>query len=154
MKPKIRLLFDECVGKPLVERLAQDLSTDEIEIKHILDFQGQGIKDQDWLPRIADDKRVAWIVITGDQGRKSTPADKLPSICQVLEITHVMLSSTIHTSDSATKEAAIRAVWPQLVSLADTAPKGSAWVIRRAGTPPHDPVLVRKPQPRPGRKKK
>jgi hypothetical protein len=88
-KPK--LLFDECVGKPLVDHLRSLLALavleNDAEVSHILDIYGQGKLDSEWIPEIA---AQAYIVITGDLGRKG--GAKLPRLCVQYGITHVLLS--------------------------------------------------------------
>ena len=88
-----RLMFDECVGKPAMEEIQRtiSLSLDEAEFKHVLDFQRQGVLDEDWIPRIA--REGDWVVITADRGRRGSAkkGEKLPVVCKQQGVTHVVL---------------------------------------------------------------
>lgn len=46
-------------------------------LKHIVEFQREGVTDQIWIPRIALE---GWIIITPDRG-KSNRGGKLPRLC-------------------------------------------------------------------------
>src|SRR5438105_1695297 len=122
-------------------KAAVSISLDESEFSHVLDFQIQGVHDQDWIPRIAQEGN--WIVITGDRGRrgKASKGEKLPVVCKAHGVTHVVLSKTIHHKTSLDKMAAILSVWSDIQKLAD-APKGSQHVLRLRGKSPGTPILV------------
>lgn len=143
MTAPIRLLFDECVGKPVMEKIkaAVSISLDQPEFSHVLDFQKQGVHDEDWIPRIAEEGN--WIVITGDRGRrgKANKGEKLPVVCKRHGVTHVVLSKAIHHKGSIEKMAAILSVWSDIQKLVD-APNGSMHVLRLRGKQPGTPVLV------------
>jgi len=100
------------------------------ELAHVLDFQGQGILDQDWIPRIAQE---GWIVITGDRGKSG--GQKLPLLCRRFFITHVLLSAAVHRQRGFEKQRAILHVWPE-IALLPQMPKGSGFSLRlsSAGT--------------------
>ena len=63
-----RFLFDECVGKPVMESIRQFLQS-EAEFAHICDYLQQGVLDAGWVPRIAAEG--GWVVITADGGKQS-----------------------------------------------------------------------------------
>lgn len=144
MTPPLKFLFDECVGKPVMDLLRKSiiaLSVDEPEFAHVLDFQKQGEFDDVWIPRIAQDD---WIVVTSDRGRRGKKnGKKLPLVCKQHQVTHVALSGTIDQMNSLDKMAIILAVWDDMKKLA-AAPKGSAHLIRLKGRKPHPqtPILV------------
>lgn len=120
-------------------RRAIGLSLDQVELKHVLDYQEQGTWDEQWIPAIADQ---GWIIITGDRGglgRKQKGA-KLPIVCKRHGVTHVVLSATIHNKNSVQKLAAILTVWPELMKLVD-APRGSRHLLRIKGMAPGGPVV-------------
>jgi hypothetical protein len=127
---EIKLLFDECVGKPVMERLATWLAAapEKTLLGHILDYQRQGTHDEVWVPQVATE---GWVVITADRGRrgKRSKGEKLPILCRSFGITHVMLSSSIHNRSGFEKCQAILAVWPEIVKL-PAAPKGSGHLLR------------------------
>lgn len=64
--PTKKFLFDECLGKPLMELLHQ-LVGSESEFLHICDFFASGTPDAVWIPEIA--KGGGSIVITADAGK-------------------------------------------------------------------------------------
>lgn len=126
----MKLLFDECVGKPHVDgiaRLAQmDLSDERPEVRHILEFQQQGVWDEQWIPRVASE---GWILITADRGKKGPKkGEKLPRLCVRHRITHVVLSTGMHRRKSFEKMLAILSVWYVLLKLRD-APPGSRYQL-------------------------
>ena len=121
-----RFLFDECVGKPHMEALRRDLQT-ECEFVHITDYFAEGAKDREWIPRLAAES--GWIVMTADRGTHSRAGEKLPEICRVNQLTHVVLSKTIHAFKSFEKIRAIRHVWSDILQL-HTYPPGSRFLLR------------------------
>ncbi|MBL8868066.1 MAG: hypothetical protein JNK93_21145 [Planctomycetia bacterium] len=119
-------LFDECIGKPLMLQLRQIVAT-ESEFVHICDYYRQGIKDAEWVPRIAAEGR--WVVITSDGGKGSKKGEKLPDLCLAHSLTHVILSSTLHKKNSREKVAVIAPLWSGIESLAFE-PAGGRWQLR------------------------
>lgn len=130
MTTELRLLFDECVGTPTLGLLKSVLATapEKPCLRHILEFQSQGVHDEVWLPRISKD---GWIIVTADRGRqgRTGKGEKLPVLCRQYDVTHVMLSKTIHHWNSFQKFRCIMAVWTDIARLA-SAPKGSAHLLR------------------------
>ncbi|MFH1108521.1 MAG: hypothetical protein V1790_04885 [Planctomycetota bacterium] len=148
MKP-IRLLFDECIGKPIMEQLAQAVqySHEDIEFKHLLDFQSQGIPDSDWIPQKANE---GWILISTDRGKKTGAGGAghgkaLPMLCRRFGMTHVLLSAKVHAKKQFDKMRAILDVWDDLVRVIDAEP-GSQFLIRMG---PKHAVLERRNVPEP-----
>lgn len=119
-------LFDECIGKPVMLQLRQLVSTDS-QFVHICDYYRQGIKDTDWIPRIAAEGR--WVVITSDGGKGSKKGEKLPDLCRAHSLTHVVLSSSLHQKSSREKIAVIAPLWPGIEALAFE-PAGGRWQLR------------------------
>jgi hypothetical protein len=124
---KIKFLFDECIGKPVVTQLAAlvELSTDAVEFCHVLDFQKQGVPDTEWVPRIASE---GYIVVSGDGGKRCGRA-KLPRICAAHKVTHVIIGPSVHSMRSLAKVAVLLRVWDEILKLSD-APKGSRHSLR------------------------
>lgn len=129
MTKKLRLMFDECVGKPVVDALPGLLqfSDHEFELSHVLEKQQQGVWDETWIPQLATE---GWIVITGDRGRRGgkKKGEKFPIVCQQNGITHVMLGPSLHSQSNFTKAQAIVQVWNHIAQLPD-APPGSAYLL-------------------------
>lgn len=125
----LRLFFDECISKPAVDGLLElvKVAPDDIEIKHICDFQLEGIHDEVWLPQIAAE---GWIVITADAGKQSKKkGEKLPNLCVMYCVTHVILSPRVHHQRVFDKTRALLAVWDDLLGLANV-PRGSRYGLQ------------------------
>lgn len=148
-----KVLFDECIGKPHVESLIEFLAIDggeRPEIRHVLDFQGQGVWDEDWIPRVANE---GWMIVTQDRGRKGrSKGEPLPNLCHKLGITHVVLSRRIAQRKSADKVLTILSVWRELLGLFDE-PVGSRFALEPHSSKNPDATLGklinRTPDPRP-----
>jgi hypothetical protein len=115
-----RLLFDECLGRPSIERLSALVATgkgEKPEIKHILEFAPSGTRDEVWIPRLASE---GWTVITTDGGRTPNKlrGEKLPQLCTRHSITHVIISPYVHNRTSFEKLLTILSVWYELLDLA------------------------------------
>ena len=141
-----KLLFDECVGKPLVEMLrellAMAVEENHAEVQHILDiYNQQGTKDDDWIPFIGSH---GYIVITQDLGRSA--GAKLPKLCVDYGITHVLLSPSMGRRKKLEKLLSILSVWYDLIGLAGEAP-GSRFQIEPNGA--GKAKLIRKAMPQP-----
>lgn len=127
MTQKIQLIFDECIGKPILQTLHGflDFSKHAFEIAHVLDHYAQGTWDQEWVPRLA----AGWIVVSGDRGtgskRKGTP---LPRICQASGITHVLYGPSLMHKSGWHKMQAIVTVWDQIATLPTVQP-GSCYLL-------------------------
>jgi PIN like domain len=126
---KLKLMFDECIGKPVMESLPQLLSFskhDQFELGHVLDRQKQGIHDEDWIPQLAPE---GWIVVTGDRGKGGKKkGEKLPFVCMRNQVTHIMLGPSLLHKPSFDKVVAIVQVWDEIAKLPD-APAGSAFLL-------------------------
>src|SRR4051812_28060551 len=98
------------------------------DLRHVLDFQAQGVHDEVWIPQVAAE---GWIIITGDRGKrgKQSKGEKLPILCRKYDITHVMFSGTLQHKSGFEKNRAIVGAWPELVKLPGE-PKGSGWLLR------------------------
>ena len=147
-KPKF--IFDECIGKPIVDEIArlQNMAEaeDQATVKHILDMQPHGIWDEIWAPKIVPE---GWIIISGDRGKKGRKkGEKLPIICLQYSISHVLLGPSAHNQRNFSKLLTILSVWFDLVKVVPGAPKGSRFAIESA-TRGHG-RLVPKPTPKTG----
>jgi PIN like domain len=146
-----RLLFDECIGRPHVERLAQLIELEDEEnrptVEHILNFQGQGVRDEVWIPRMA---REDWILITADKSwRRKGKGEPLSRLCVRCGVTHVVLSQAVSKRRSFEKMLTVLSVWYEVLGL-DAVPRGSRFMIESAGNGPEHRgkgKLVRKQVP-------
>lgn len=143
MTPTIKLLFDECLGKPLMEKLAVTLSASpqRPELKHVLDFQKQGVPDEEWIPKI---KNEGYIVVTADRGKKQSKGGKLPRICAAYDVTHVAVSGTILGKGGFGQMQAIIEVWNEFTDVASS-PPGSRYSLRMAGSAGHAKLVLMPP---------
>ena len=128
MEAFVRVLFDECISKPLAKDLAAFLARDfpDVEICHVLDTFKPGTHDArwlDWLTRNAKDSRVMPLVITADRGKKSKlKKDKLPLICEGLGTPYIALTSGLLKSPSAVHRVILTSAWAQMVEIARRRP--------------------------------
>ena len=134
-----KLLFDECIGKPHVQCLTDlasfEVDDDRPEIIHILDFQDQGIGDEEWIPRMADG---GWILATGDRGRRQRgKGEPLPRVCVREGVTHVILSAAVQRRKLFAKMLTVLSVWYELMTLQNE-PAGSRFVVYPKGSEPED----------------
>jgi hypothetical protein len=127
-----QFLFDECLGKPIVEplRILVNMGKGEKpELKHILDFTASGTHDEVWVPQIA---REGWSVITIDGGRQPNKqrGEKLPRLCARFNLTHVILSPAVHQRTAFEKLLTLLSVWYELIDIADDpAMKGRRYAL-------------------------
>lgn len=139
---KIRLFFDECIGRTIIEDIQPFLghSPFEFELAHIFDHYTKGEWDENWLPGLEKD----WIVITADRGKRGglKKGRKLPAVCRALGITHIMLGPSVSQKSSFDKMNAIIGVWAQLPTV-QAAPSGSPWLLTLG--PSGHPLLRPKP---------
>jgi hypothetical protein len=147
-----RLLFDECIGRPHVDRLIQFIASDTDEppeMRHVLEFQAEGVWDEDWIPRIADE---GWIIISQDRGRKPSKGRHLPHLCLELSVTHVLLSARVAGRKSADKILIILSVWREILELQEK-PRGSRFILEPYSSKNPDSnagrLVDRTPPPRP-----
>ena len=122
-----KFLFDECLGKPLMELLHQLVSS-ECEFLHICDFFASGTPDAVWIPEIA--KAGGYIVITADAGKNPKKKErKLPDLCAEYKVTHVIMSAKLHEQKGQEKVAALASVWDEIDAL-EKEPPGSRFRLR------------------------
>lgn len=151
-----RLLFDECLGRPAVDRLSRFLAdgpSDKPDVSHLFEFAPTGTADEVWIPMLASE---GWTVVTADGGKTPNKkrGEKLPVLCARLSVTHVILSSTVHQRRTFEKLLTILSVWYPLMELAsdpmkrgsrymleplDSLQRGSGRLSRREIPPPHLP---------------
>ena len=84
MSTVAKFLFDECLGKPMMEELRK-LVPEGCEFAHILDHFSSGTHDDEWIPAM---KEQGWVVISADSGKnRPSKGGKLPRLCKENEIT-------------------------------------------------------------------
>ena len=135
----IRFLFDQsALGKPAVEHLSRllelDKSDPKAEVRHIFDFENPDEWDEAWVPRMASG---GWIVVAGDRGTRGgkTKGERLPRVCVVNNVSHVLLSRRIGTRKQFDKLLTIASVWHQLIAI-PAYPKGSRFMLEPDGADP------------------
>lgn len=144
----IRLLFDECLGKPVVmgglSAAVASTSSLRVELAHLQDFYEKGIADQIWVPAKAAE---GWILISADRsgGSGRGRENVLPQLCRQFRMTHILLGHTIHQKKQLEKLAAILAVWHDIVERVSASQRGSRWVLRAGPAPQHRPYLEYRP---------
>lgn len=134
-----RFLFDECLSRLAVAQLRLDIPNCP-ELAHLTTFFAEGTKDQEWIPRLAEEG--GWVVVTSDRGIKSRKLEKLPRLCVEFGLTHVLFSASLHVQPTLGKLNALKHVWMSLMSVGE-APPGSRFLLhlrsRRGGG--HVPAL-------------
>ena len=136
----VKLLLDECLGRPIVADMNKMLSWDipAPTIHHLTNYFIHGTKDPDWIPKVKDQ---GWIILTQDKGKKGR--HKLPTICAHYKITHIIMSSSVSQLKQHQKANAIIGVWDKIKGCA-IAPKGTRFRLRlnQAGNPVVEKVDV------------
>ncbi|HUU83529.1 MAG TPA: hypothetical protein VM243_08500 [Phycisphaerae bacterium] len=139
MSTTIKLLFDENIGRPLVEAMRPLLHKYEepVDVAHLLDLLGRhGEQDENWIPELADEE---WLVISADRGKK--PGPKLPLLCAEFGVRHILIKGALHNLKQFEKARAIIIVWPSLIA-ARTKPRGTRFLLTMG---PKYPVLKEVP---------
>lgn len=138
-----KILFDECLGAPMVEQLGKmlDLASSNVQLEHAVKMGFGATSDAEWIPQIA---RGGWVIVSGDRGMHSRKADRLPAICAHYRVTHVLLSPGINKGTGLFKLQAIMSVWSDLVEACN-APPGTGYSLRLG--PSGRPSLVHKSDP-------
>ena len=121
-----RYLFDECIGKPVMQKLKL-LVSENIEFQHIVDKFASGEKDEDWIPKLGTEG--GWVVITSDAGKHSRRGHKLPDLCSEYKVTHIILSNSLHQRTNLDKIKWLGAAWQYIEVLHDK-PPGSRFHMR------------------------
>jgi hypothetical protein len=123
----IKLLFDECLGKPLVEDIKRLLSWESPAptIAHLLDFFTSGTPDADWIPNAA---KGGWLILTSDRGSKSGRM-KLPAICQAYGITHILMGPSVLHLKQIDKARQIVTAWEE-IKKCNEAPRGTRFLLQ------------------------
>ncbi len=111
--PDVRILFDECIPWPILERIAEFIGPKELEnitLKHLFDFAPAGTFDEVWIPRLKDEE---WLVISADGGRQPNRrrGKKLPHLCAEYGITLIVLSPAVHQRKALDKARTILSAW-------------------------------------------
>jgi len=119
MSATVKLLFDECIPRPLVDQLkdcADPGISSGIDIKHFLELWPGGVPDERWVPRLIAD---GWLVISGDDGRKPNKnrGRKLPQLCVENRISLIVLSPAVHRRKKPNKLLTILSVWNEIIEI-------------------------------------
>jgi hypothetical protein len=140
-----KLLFDECIGWPIVDQLRGVIGIDpQVTLEHVIKLGFGGENDEDWIPKVA---AGGWVLVTGDRGvKKKGRGEKLPTVCGAYGVTYAVLSRSLVHLKAFDKYRLILEVWDKLVALKDE-PPGSGFSIRR--TKEHYAVVLFRPPPPP-----
>ena len=116
----VRILFDECIPRPLLGRLVEFIGPKElldITLSHLFEIAPSGTFDEDWIPGLKDQ---GWTVVTADGARKPNRrrGKKLPQLCAEYGITLIILSPAIHNRKALDKARTILSVWDQILRIA------------------------------------
>jgi hypothetical protein len=100
-------------------------------IDHLTKYFVPGAKDPVWIPQVQNGN---WIILSQDRGKRGK--DKLPNICVLYKITHIILSKSVAHMKQHQKANAIISVWEQ-IKKCNGAPKGTRFRLRlnHAGRP-------------------
>ena len=133
MNVPVRILLDENTGAPFVAALRRVAELDRrhpCEIAHTIELFGKGAKDPDWVPRIMNED---WLLVTEDRGKNSRQEERLPQLCRLHKITHVLvLPALLKRGGQFEKMRAILAVWPELLLMTE-APRGLRARLKYSG---------------------
>ena len=126
MTPQVKLLFDECVGSHIAEKLAQFLldTGQNVEVKHIREFQQLGTPDEIWVPKLS---ALGYVTITGDRS-KDPKKTKLKLLCVKFQMTLLMLATSVYQLKSADKAIALTAAWHKIMQVA-AGPRGDRYMM-------------------------
>jgi hypothetical protein len=131
---RIRLLFDETIGDPVVCALAGLLRFEKqisIEAQSMRQFLGAGTKDSEWVGKAAAEE---WFVITGDRGKKNDGAP-LDLLLPFHGISGAFLTGRLHGERSQfEKMRAILVIWPHLLEAIQNGPRGVRYKISIDGS--------------------
>jgi hypothetical protein len=121
----LKLLLDECLGRPIVEDINRMLSWDvpKPTIRHLTNYFVPGELDPVWIPQVAAE---GWMILTADRGRKGK--DKLPAICIAYKVTHILMGPSMMKLKQSQKANAIISLWGKIKECAH-APKGSRFMM-------------------------
>jgi hypothetical protein len=116
----IRILFDECLPRPILERIAEFIGPKELQgitLSHLFEIAPAGTFDEIWIPRLKDER---WTVVSADGGRRPNRSRgrKLPHLCAEYGITLIILSPAVHQRKAMDKARTILSVWDQIVRIA------------------------------------
>jgi len=133
--------FDETFGHPWVITLTNlFLMRRETQpyLKHVFQIVDPGTNDTDLIDSLVG--RGDCIIISGDTGRDEP---RLPQVCQQKNITHIILSSSVHHATKFERARAVIMLWPKILKTFD-APPGSRYQIQKVSTKNYCMVLKRK----------
>jgi hypothetical protein len=112
----------------MVEQLAKmlDLASSDVQLGHAIAMGFGATPDLEWIPKIARD---GWVIVSGDRGKHSRLADRLPIICAHYRVTHILLSPAINKRTGMFKLQAIMSVWSDILETC-SAPPGTGYSLR------------------------
>jgi hypothetical protein len=129
---EIKLIFDECLSAPVVEALRPFLERSGVSLKtkSVVEIQKAGTADSVWIPKVA--LEGGWIVISSDRGKSKREKfdEKLPYLCRLHRITHVLLSARVHDLKLFEKGQAVVAVWQDLLKVRDVT-AGARFMLKK-----------------------
>lgn len=132
--PEPKLMFDECISRPSVERLGAFVPPSSgVTIGHMLEHFPSGTHDEDWVVAL---EAQGWTIVSADGARRPNAGRgrKLPTLCGELGITLVTLSPTIHARGSFDRMRTILSVWDELIFVAsDPSKLGRRYMLEPYG---------------------
>jgi hypothetical protein len=132
LSEEIKLIFDECLSRPIVEALRPFLEKSGVSLKteSVVETQRSGIADKVWIPKIAAEG--GWIVISADRGKSNREkfSEKLPYLCRAHRVTHVLLSARVHELTLFAKGQALVAVWAEFLKV-KSAVAGTRFMLKK-----------------------
>ena len=94
----------------------KELVPGDPHFEHVCTKFASGIADNDWIPLLGEEG--GWIVISADRAsRGPKTGGKLPLLCYIHKITHVLLSGKLNGKRGNEKIAALSLVWSQITEL-------------------------------------
>ena len=126
MSTKLKFMFDECLGEPMMVNL-KALVPGDCHFEHVVKHYKSGTKDNVWISQLA--KEGGWVVISGDRAKIGRQGGKLPQLCEQHHITHILLSKTFHDKKNHEKLAALALLWPEICQVFSE-PPGTRFLLR------------------------
>jgi hypothetical protein len=135
---QLKFLFDEnLLGVPGVKDLASiyDKSPERPILRHYLEVFSSGEDDDVWIPVAG---KEGYIIISSDRARRSGGA-KLPFVCHLNGVVHILVSGKVHSMNNVQKVEAIISVWSEIMSQVSAAAPGTGFLLRLSNS--RKPIL-------------